>query len=126
MENNIPEDIIEARKLLETSLRMNDHDKRVNYFDSTIELSNDYLEINPHSHHKTYIENIKMTYLRSLINNLPTSNVDLEIWFNYTALFMRKCPIEFNTIIGNDPILKKIYREFDAHYLEIKKIFFEA
>ncbi|MBU4233662.1 MAG: hypothetical protein KJ822_18925 [Proteobacteria bacterium] len=126
MEKFIPEDIIEARKLLETSLRMNDHDKRVNYFDSAIELSNDYLELNPHSHHKIYIENIKMTYLRSLIKNLPTNNVDIKIWFNYTALFMRKYPLEFNTIIENDPTLKKIYNEFDAHYLEMKEFFFEA
>jgi hypothetical protein len=123
MEKNIPEDIIETRKLLETSLRMNDHDKRVNYFDSAIELSNDYLELNPHSHHKTYIENIKMTYLRSLIKNLPKSNVDIKIWFNYTVLFMHKYPLEFNTIIENDPILKKIYNEFDAHYLELKNLF---
>ena len=126
MENNIPEDIIEARKLLENSLRMNDHNKRVNDFDSAIELSNDYLELNPHSNHNIHIENIKMTYLRSLINKLPTSNVDIDIWFNYTALFVRKCPLEFNTIIENDPILKKIYNDFDAHYLGMKEIFFDS
>ena len=126
MENNIPEDIIEARKLLENSLRMNDHNKRVNDFDSAIELSNDYLELNPHSHHKTYIENIKITYLRSLIKKLPNSNVDIKIWFNYTVLFLHKYPIEFNTIIENDPILKKIYNDFDAHYLGMKEIFFDS
>lgn len=122
MKNNIPEDILESRKLLETSLRMNDHDKRINYFDSAIESLNDYLEINPPPHHKTYIEKLKITYWRSLIQNLPISNVDIDIWLNYTVLFMRKYPIEFNRMIENDPILKKIYNEFDTPYLKIKNL----
>lgn len=113
MNNGLPEDVLEARSLLEKAEAETNHTKRTRDFEDAIDILNDYLAHNPGTPFKNVIEQFKLTYTRKFIEDLSNLlTTDIEIWFVYTKLFLWKVPNEVKSAIENNNHLKKIYKEF--------------
>lgn len=113
MENELPQDVLEGRNLLETAEAEKDHVERTRKFEDAIDILNDYLSDYPETPHKTMIENLKLTYTRKFLENLSgLLMADIEIWFHYTELFLWKVPNEVKSSIDNNDKLKKTYKNF--------------
>jgi hypothetical protein len=92
---NMPKDLKEAVDFLKSFEKSNDHSKRTQHFEDAIENLNSHLEANSDTSHKVFIKNLKLTYTRILLEQLPSlSTLDIEDWARYLRLLMQTAPNE--------------------------------
>jgi len=107
MPENLPEEVTEGRLLLEDALKSQNHIERVRDFEDGIKLLKEYLEDNPDSSHKNVIHNIKVTYTKKLLEELPSLySLDMDIWFHYFLLVL-SIATEIEETIAEYPNLEK-------------------
>jgi hypothetical protein len=87
---NMPKNLTDAVDFLKSFEKANNHSKRTRSFEDAIENLNSYLEANPDTSNKVFIKNLKLTYTRILLEQLPSlSALDIEDWTRYLMLLMQ-------------------------------------
>ena len=90
-EQEIPEEIIEAREILEKFETSDNHLERVRCFEDGIDMLNDYLEENADTPHAHLITNIKLSYTRILLQRLRDyAGIEINDWIKYIFIFLKK------------------------------------
>ena len=118
MQKQLPEEIKEARDLLGFE-KENDHSLKTGAFGEAIHILDDYLAVEPETEHKDFIENIKRTYTRKLLEGLHgLLGADMETWFQYIHLLLVKAPNEVEFNIREHPQLDKDYQGFMEIWLD--------
>lgn len=111
MEEELLEDIRKARLLLKEFEESGSHSKKIRYFESGINILNNYLEDFPQSPHKKLIMNIRLSYTRILLNQLNKISPDMEEWVDYLLLFS-KVKKEADQLKETNSDLKVKHEEF--------------
>ena len=71
------------------------------------------MEENPDSPDLVFIENIKTSYTRILIEQLNNiGEIEIEDWINYAILISLKVKSQVTKILSENPILKEGYKNF--------------
>ena len=92
---NMHKDLTEAVNFLKSFEKSNNHSKRTRSFEDAIENLNSHLEANPDTSHEVFIKNLKLTYTRILLEQLPSlSALDIADWTRYLMLLMQTVPNE--------------------------------
>ena len=112
MEKDLPEDIRKARSLLKQFEESGSHSNKIRCFENGINILDDYLEGFPQSPHKKLIMNIRLSYTRSLINQLKKISPEMDEWFDYCSLLFFKVSKEVDQIRETNPELKANYEDF--------------
>ena len=113
MQRQLPEDLKEAVNLLAKSEKESNHSLRTSAFQDAVDILNDHLSLETASPHKSFVQNIKLTYTRKFLEKLPNLfSADIEVWFDYTLLFLLKVPKEVELNIEKDAQLKENYKKF--------------
>ena len=118
---NIPDEIIEARSLLEDAEKEINPKRKVDKLKEGIELMDLYVEENSNISEdtKTNIENMRRSHTRRLLSQLVSiEQIEIEIWLDYIILLITKLKKEKDYSIENDPELKKNYDNFYSVYSE--------
>ena len=113
-EESIHDMVNHARGKLEEFDRLNDKEKpsNVQLFTDAVKILRDCNSVeNLDEETSTLIENLVITYTRSLIQNLEVITPDLEGWQNLMTLF-REVMVEKQQIIDSSPELKRYYLRF--------------
>ena len=119
MQKQLPEEIKEARDLLAGFEKENDHSLKTGAFGGAIDILDDYLAVEPETEHKDFIENIKRTYTRKLLEGLHSHlGADMETWFQYIHLLLVKAPNEVEFNIREYPQLDKDCQGFMEIWLD--------
>ena len=107
-----PDELKEAVRLLKEFEKSDSHTKRTRNFDDAIDLLNNYVEENPNSPDLVFIENIKTSYTRILLEQLNNiKQIEIEDWLNYFTSYL-KVPSEAEKILSENPILKEGFKKF--------------
>lgn len=115
MTKDLPKELREARTLFEEFERSNSHSKKVRCFEDAIQILSDYIQENPCSSNLQFIENIRFSYTRRLLEQLKNiGNVEMDVWFDYLSLTIFKVENETNQILLENPMLRQKYEEFKA------------
>lgn len=116
MNQNLPPDLSEAVRLLESFEKSNNHFERTRDFEEAIEIFNDYLMDSPDSPYRKLIENLKRTYTRKLLEQLPSLSSDMDIndWFNYLKILLFSVSKETEDLSKKYPHLGQNVQEFLA------------
>ncbi|MCK4828850.1 hypothetical protein KA005_74690, partial [bacterium] len=86
--------------------------KRTRNFNEAINLLNNYVEENPDSPDLVFIENIKTSYTRILLEQLnDIRQIELGDWIRYWSSFL-KVESEATKMLSENPILKEGYKKF--------------
>jgi len=113
MQNGHPHDVIEGRRLLENAIEQTDHGKRTMYFEEALNILDSYISDYPETPHKTFIETIKLTYTKKLLEGLSSiREPDIDIFFRYFEIFGRKVAKEFKANCEKFPNLKEEYNSY--------------
>jgi len=110
MKKELPEEIQESIDLLEKAESQKyEIEMFVKTFSNGIEILHEYLEDNPDSHFKTYIENLISTHIRQFLIKLPELEVnDFNTWITYCLLHKNAIKYLYN-IFDESPFLKENY-----------------
>jgi len=113
MRRDLPEEISDAIGMLESFDKLQKHEFRAGDYENAIGILNGYLTENPGSPHINFIKNIKLTYTRKLLEQLPKLH-DLEFleWLHYTMPLIYTARNEFDMVIERYPNLAKNYKDF--------------
>lgn len=110
MDHELNEDFKQARNLLEHSEKTNDLSLKAKKFKDGIDILNECLRYNLDSKQKSYIENIKRSYTKTLLGKLPyITNLQKAIDMNIALSHAKK---EHESIINEYPDLKDKYDDF--------------
>jgi hypothetical protein len=110
-----PDELMEAVKSFKEFENSNSHAKKINNFKDAINLLDEYVEENPNSPHINFVENIKTSHARILLEQLNNiRDIEIDDWFNYFILITQKLKSEVEKISSENPILKKGYQDFVA------------
>lgn len=113
MKNQELPDITEARELLAKFEQTQDHGKRLRYFEDAIELLDQYAEDDPDSDEGCLARNIRKTYTRKLIEELPSLRVlDIDDWFSYSMILLLKVKKNVEALCTEHPALKTNFDNF--------------
>ena len=115
MQNEYPEDIIEAKDLLDKALRHSDHGKRTIYFEQAIDTFDGYLLDYPETPYKSYIQNLRVAYTKKLLEGLPSfdeSDIVVDLITRYIVIFDKKVKKECQKIFEMHPNLHENYESF--------------
>lgn len=116
---NMPQDLKEAIEFLKSFEKSNDHSKRTRHFEDAIEIINDHLEANPDTSYNVFIKNLKLTYTRILLEQLPSlSALDIEDWTRYLILLMQTVPNEIEVLMKEHVQLKGAKDAFIAIWID--------
>jgi len=108
-----PDELKEAMTLFTEFEKSDSHTKKTRTFSDAIDLLSDYVEENPDSPHLVFIENIRTSYTRILLQQLADiREIEISDWHNYYTLMTLKVEDEVTKILSEDPILKEGYQEF--------------
>ena len=114
-----PDEVKEAVNLLKEFEKSESHTKRTRNFNDGIDLLNDYVEENPDSPHLVFIENIKTSYTRKLLEQLNNiKQIEIVDWVYYWALLLLKINSEVTKIVSEKPVLKEELENFLSIYRE--------
>jgi hypothetical protein len=117
MDKKLPDDIIEARKLLEKYEKSKDQDMRTNFFLEALERLKSYEDEYPQSPHGKLIGNLKKSYLRKLLKELPMVPAEnIGEWYGYVQVILNLAQT-FENILNEEPALK----EDLVNFIEIYK-----
>ncbi|MBI5967947.1 MAG: hypothetical protein HY882_08840 [Deltaproteobacteria bacterium] len=115
MRIELPVDIREARALFSRYEKSRDHLERTRYFEDAINILDDFLADNPDLPHKSFIENLKLTYIRKLLEELPgLGTLSYDDWGHYILLLYINLEVKKNIIIQKGPSLQKNLEDFFA------------
>lgn len=115
MQNEHPPDVLEAESLLKSALEHSDHGKRTAYFEEALDILYDYISDYPETPQKTFIENIRLTYTRKLLEGLASireHDINIDTFVRYVVIFTKKAEKEFLTICEKYPNLEKEYKSY--------------
>ena len=116
MDHHIPSDVAKAVNILESWEKSRNHSERTRDFEDAIDTLNDYLMDDEHKIIHSYLNNIKRTYTRKLLEELPHLPVlQKGEWFNYIKLLFLTVPDEVDAITKERPNLK----ESEINFLKI-------
>lgn len=103
-----PNELKEAVNLFAEFEKADSHTKRTRTFSDAIGLLTDYIEENPDSPELAFIENIKTSHTRILLQQLnDIRKIEINDWLHYTMLTILKVKDEVTKILSEDPILKE-------------------
>ncbi len=115
MHGDLPEEISDAIEMLETFDNLQKHEFRAGDYENAIEILNAYLTQNPGSSHINFIKNIKLTYTRKLLEQLPKLHtLTFSEWVPYMIAFYFTAKNEIDMVIERYPNLGKYYKDFRA------------
>jgi hypothetical protein len=98
--------------------KSNDHSKRTRYFEDAIEILNNHLQDTPETLHKVFIENLKLTYTRKLLEQLPLlSTLDIDDWTKYLMLLIQSVPNETEALSKEHSQLRQNKEAFIAIWI---------
>jgi hypothetical protein len=113
MTSGEPSDISEARELLCSFERGEDHSERVRQFEDALDLLDSYLPDQDKSQAGRLAMNLRRTYTRKLLEQLPSlQTLDLSDWVSYSVLLLIKVNKEADAICSEEKALKKSFDEF--------------
>jgi hypothetical protein len=114
----LPEDLKRARQLLDEAERAEKPKDRLRGYKSAFALMDKHNEANPGSPHADFISNIRRTYTRALVRELPiTADSDFNDWLGH-ALLLTKLSNELDDLTMSDPELRQQYDDFLMLYAE--------
>ena len=83
-------------------------------FSEAVELLNDYLEREPDSPHREFIQNLRFSNTRALLRKLASiDKVNAAAWFEHLSLVLVPLQSEAEALMANYPELKA---DFDAFF----------
>jgi hypothetical protein len=110
---NLPTDLIDAVELLKSFEKLDYHSKRTRDFEDAIEILNNHLRATPDTSHKQFIANLKRTYTRKLLEQIPSLfTLDIDDWFDYCKLLLMSVPNETGELSKEDPHLGQNAKKF--------------
>ena len=113
MIQNLPKDLVEAVQFLKFFEESSVHTKRTRAFEDAIEIFNSHLQDAPDTSHKLFIKNLKRTYTRKLLEQLPSFfTLDIYDWFGYCKLLLISVQNESEEIGKEYPHLKQNAEKF--------------
>lgn len=121
MSQALPEEIFKARELLNAFEKSTADLKlrRTEFFANAIDILNSFLKAQPDSPHRELILNIKLSYTRSLLRQLPEfGNIDIQNWAKVIALF-KKVSDEFKNLVQTNLELQDMVLTFLFLYPEV-------
>lgn len=111
----MPEEIGEARASFSKYEKSKDHLERTRHFEDAINTLDDSLADNPDSPHKSLVQNLKLTYMRKLLEELPLLGaLSYDDWGHYILLLYIDLEVKKNVIIQESPSLRKNLEDFFA------------
>ena len=125
MKLELPDDVLEGRSLLEKYEQSKHHEERTRYFVFGIEILNDTLEDASDPKLIDIINNLKISYTRKLLNELPNLQIEEVVdWLHYVTAVI-KVKDEREILYKDYPSLEKYVKVFfklykDAFYDIIK------
>lgn len=127
MKNELPEDILEGKRKLEKAERhINDSDKFSRLFLDGISYLNDALIDEDHSSSNCkLINNLKATYIKKLLENLPTLKIDdFSSWCNYLYILLSlEISNEIEDIYETNPQLRNNRNSFCELYKDVAEYY---
>jgi hypothetical protein len=109
---DVPE-IREAIALFESWERAVNDVRASKKFTEAMELLNDYLECEPESPHRQFVENLKIANTRSLLRKLAkVDKKDFELWLEYVLALAVTVESEAKALMRIDEGLKRDYDSF--------------
>ena len=118
MNRHLPEEIRDAIEMLETFDNLQEHGLRAGDYENAIEILNAYLTENPGSPHINFIKNIKLTYTRKLLEQLPKlHSLKFSEWLPYMMPLIYTARNEIDLVIERYPNLAKHYKKFLAIWM---------
>jgi len=106
-------EIVAARELLRQFEVLEEHKERLQKFEEALDLLNSCIEENECSKSCQVASNLKTTYLKKLIYQLPSLNtLDIDDWSAYIMFFLMKAQQETDAICDADKTLKSNYQSF--------------
>jgi hypothetical protein len=116
---DVPE-IREAIALFESWERAVNDARASKKFTEALELLNDYLEYEPDTPHRKYVENLKLANTRSLLRHLAkVDRKDFEVWLEYVLALAGAVEKEAKALMRIDPDLKRDYDAFIGAWAEL-------
>ena len=112
---HIPEDLLNARSVLEKAESETDPKRKIYYLKEGIEVIDEYLEDNPNapSDILNFIKNLKRSHTRRLLVQLISiKDIDIETWVDYIILLITKLKDESDYAKEQDQELDKNLNEF--------------
>jgi hypothetical protein len=113
MKNQELPDITEARELLSKFEQTQDHRERLRHFEDGIELLDQFAEDDQDSDEGKLALNIRKTYTRKLIEELPfLGALDIDDWFSYSLILLMKVQNNVGALCTEQPALKTNFDNF--------------
>lgn len=113
MKDSQPVNISKARELLRKYEKEPNHKMRVRYFADAFDLLDQCISDEPDSDVGHIAKNIRRTYLKQLLESLPSlSTLDIDERFYYFWQVFFKQPDDIKSLCQEDATLKKNYKSF--------------
>ena len=115
----VPE-IGEAIALFESWERTMNDARASKKFTEALELLNDYLEYEPDTPHRKFVENLKLANTRRLLRELAkVERKDFEVWLEYVLALAGPVEKEAKALMRIDPDLKRDYDAFIGAWADV-------
>ena len=113
-------EIGEAIALFESWERTMNDARGSRKFTEALELLNDYLEYEPDTPHRKFVENLKLANTRRLLRELAkVERKDFEVWLEYVLALAGPVEKEAKALMRIDPDLKRDYDAFVGAWAEL-------
>ena len=106
---NEPQSLKEAEERLHESEKTTDHLRKINCFDEGVEILDDIIAFAEENDlNLQRAENLKISYTRSLINNLDRiKEIEIDLWFRFFITIFIKMKKETQNLTEENPNIKK-------------------
>ena len=120
-----PKELSDAVELLKEFEKSDDYSRKENCFEEAMKIFEKYLsDPNISNNDKDWINNIKISYTRALLNQLPVP-IEKGIW--YLLLLIRFVSTEVKIITSQNTYLKEKYNELREYFKDdLKKLLLEV
>jgi hypothetical protein len=109
---SVPE-IREAIDLFESYERSSHNFEAAKKFSEAVRLLNDYVEGEPDTPYKSFIQNLRLAHTRSLLRHLARVNKkDFSAWAEHVFAVLVTANTEAEALMSDHPDLKKEFDEF--------------
>ena len=123
---DIPDEIKEARKLLEDAERSNKPERKAILLEEGLDKMESYVDEHQNLSDSVlnFISNIRIAHTRRLLIQLSSiQDIEIGLWFEYTKILFLRLKKECETIFAEDSRLKEIYDAFvDVWREDFKKL----
>ena len=102
---NEPQSLKEAEERLHESEKTTDHLRKINCFDEGVEILDDIIAFSEENDlNLQRAENLKISYTRSLINNLDRiKEIEIDLWFRFFITIFIKMQKETQNLTEENP-----------------------